>query len=265
MEPFVELFKQHLLPGSESLLLFGLFIGVILLLLPKPAPKWGRRWLAVLAGLYFLLSLPFISRSLEAALSLGTIRIEEPAQARGVEAIVILGGGSSTYLSPDGEINVLSEPSVLRVLEGIRLYQLLDKPKMVVSGGAAPRYNVLTPESEPMREALLAAGVPSSNILIEPSSQDTREQALNIKQLFQEEGIDNFVLVTSPTHMRRALAAFRAVGMEPTGSVALQHSATGEQPIPIIPDLRSLSDSKLAMRELIAILYYAGRGWLTTE
>jgi uncharacterized SAM-binding protein YcdF (DUF218 family) len=265
MEPIVEFFKEYLLPGSESLLFFGLFIGVILILLPKPGPKWGRRWLTVLAGMYLLLSLPIVSGTLEAILSSGTGRIDDPVQVTSTEAIVILGGGSSTYLNSEGEINVLSEPSSLRVLEGIRLYTLLDEPQMVVSGGAAPSQNVLSPESEPMRDALLSAGIPSTKIIVEPSSQDTHEQALNIQRLFREEGIESFVLVTSPTHMKRALATFRAAGMDPFGSVALQHSATSDQPFPIFPDLGSLSDSKLAMRELIAIMYYAGRGWLASE
>lgn len=263
MEPFVEFFKQYLLPGSDSLLLFGLMIGVLLLLLPKPAPKWGKRWLVVLAGVYLLLSLPLFSTTFESALSYGTSQVKSTEQASGAEVIVILGGGSSTFLGSEGKLNILSEPSSLRVLEGVRLYSLLNEPQIIVSGGAAPRYDVLTPESEPLMDALIVSDIPAEKIIVEPASQDTHEQAVNIRELFEEIGVEHFVLVTSPTHMRRALGAFRAEGMDPIGSVAAQHSESTDNPFPLFPNLNALSNSKLGMREVLATLYYAARGWLS--
>lgn len=50
-----------------------------------------------------------------------------------------------------------------------------------------------------------ALGVEGANIIIEPEPKDTREESLRIRDLVNT---NQFVLVTSATHMPRSLALF---------------------------------------------------------
>lgn len=258
----VEFVKEFLIPGSIPFLLMGLTVGLALLY-RKATRRWGRRWLTALVGAYWLASTPLGSRILAGGLDRGYGSLVQAEQAEGATAVVVLSGGSLTYRARGEEINVLSGPSAFRALEAARVYRLLNGPWVVVSGGIGDPDRQLTPESETMRDELVRAGVPAERILVEPTSSDTRQQALNLTPLLAEHGIVRFVLVTSPAHMWRALTAFRAVGLHPVPSV----SAWRSEGLPdhlwqILPSTSSLFDSQSAMREYLALVYYWSRGWL---
>jgi len=106
--------------------------------------------------------------------------------------------------------------------------------------------------------------VPADRILLESSSRNTFEQALNLRSLLDAHGIERFVLVTSPTHMRRAMATFIGQGLNPIPSSSAQHSEDflAESWV-FLPDNDALEASRLAMREGMALVYYALRGWFS--
>ena len=263
MDTVVELVKAYFLPGSALFLLLGVTIGVVLLYGRRSRRQWGRTWLAGLAIFYWVISTPLAAVSMEWVLGAGYGPITDPAQAQGATAIVVLGGGSATFRSGGEEINVLSESSSLRVLEAARLYRLLEDLWVFASGGEAEGLTSPEPESVPLGQALQQAGVPEARLVLESASQDTREQALALVPLLQARGVDQFVLVTSPLHMRRALGAFRAVGLHPIPSASAQRSETSSAAHrSLLPDEDALHDSQMAFRELLALGYYAVRGWL---
>ena len=55
-----------------------------------------------------------------------------------------------------------------------------------------------------MKRQALAAGVPLSHILIDETSETTKQNAANANSLFEENGISSVILVTSAYHQRRA-------------------------------------------------------------
>jgi uncharacterized SAM-binding protein YcdF (DUF218 family) len=155
--------------------------------------------------------------------------------------------------------SILIGASALRGMEGIRLYELLDEPLMIVSGGSNPFLGGGIPESVLLLDMLLEAGVPRERIVLESTSQSTREQAKKIKPLLDDHGIKSFLLVTSPIHMSRSVAVFKAHGMNPIPSPsALRFKST----IAILPSWIALDASQSAMREYMALGYYWVRGWL---
>ena len=79
---------------------------------------------------------------------------------------------------------------------------------------------------------------------------------LYIEQLLRDRGIDRFVLVTSPVHMGRALAAFRAVGLHPTPSASAIDDDADESRWSLVPGRKSLNLFDAATYEYAA--------WLTT-
>lgn len=262
MDAIYELSKAYLIPGSLEFLLIGFFLGVLLLFAHRDTRGWGSSLLGFLAVLYFLLSLPLTARTLERALRDGSQPVRTVEAASGAEAIVVLGGGSATFRAGGNEINELSGATALRVLEGARLYKLLDQPTMIVSGGSDALINALTPESIPMQQELLDLGVASDRIKMESVSGSTLEQAELLSRLLEANKIEDFILVTSPIHMRRALAVMRAQGLDPVPSPSSQHSEGHivEQGN-LIPHPAALQASRAAVREGLAQLFYWFNGW----
>jgi uncharacterized SAM-binding protein YcdF (DUF218 family) len=264
MQALAEFLKAYLIPGSESFLLLGLAFGAALLYLRDRAARWGRRWLALLAAGYLVLSSPLAARALEAMLTLEVDPVRGPFSEPGPAAIVVLGGGTVTYRAEGGTISELSDASSLRLLEAVRLYGLLHEPWLVVSGGSPGGDQSIPPETEPMIQELLAAGISQAQIRADPSSGSTREQAVNLAPLLREMEPQGFLLVTSPIHMRRALASFRAQGLDPVPAPSAQHplghSILGRS---WLPHPAGLDASQAAIREILALGYYWLRGWLS--
>ena len=263
MDLIAEFVKEMVIPGSTMFLTLGLIFGVILLFIGWKTEKWGRRWLLFLSILYVLLSIPFTASLLERGLSAGYEPISSTTELADMDAIVILGGGGGSISAGEFEVNTLSESSVLRAMEGARLYHLLDDPIVIVSGGTNPRAGLLTPESIPMRDTLVELGVPSERILLESDSFKTYDQALNIPPMLAAAGSERFLLVTSPTHMRRAYFTFVEQGLEPIPAISAQHSETGSfSSSSIVPDREALTVSQSALREWMGLIYYTLRGWI---
>ena len=97
---------------------------------------------------------------------MGYSQLEDQAPAE-VDAIVILGGGGTTFRHAGDQIDMLSSPSSLRLLEGLRLYRELSPRWLVVSGGPTARAGSSVAESETMASILTELGVPAEVILIE--------------------------------------------------------------------------------------------------
>ena len=262
----IEFLKAYFIPGSGTFLLLGLLVGVVLIYSSASTRKWGDALLGALAVLYLLLSMPIVARGLEHALLDGSQPLREASEANGAQTIVVLAGGSVTYRAQGGEINELSDATSLRVLEAVRLFELLGEADVLVSGGAGEDVGILTPESIPMLEELVAAGVPMDRIRLESQSGSTREQALRLASLLAANAEPTFVLVTSPIHMRRSLAAMRAEGLDPVPSPSAQHSE-GHVVISggLIPHPSALDASEAALREALALGYYRLQGWLESR
>lgn len=258
MPSLVDLLKAHLIPGSESFLLLGVAAGVVLLYLRQPGPRWGKRWLVFLLALYVALSSPATARGLEAILRLDTGPESEMSE---ITTIVVLGGGAVTYRTEAGTISELSDATSLRVLEAVRLYRIFEPEWVVISGGSPGQ---AAPETVPMTEELIRAGIPAERIRADSISGSTREQAVNLSVLLRELGAGRFLLVTSPIHMRRALAAFRAEALPavpaPSQQHGLGHPVLGSG---WLPHPTALDASQAAIREMLALGYYWARGWLS--
>ena len=262
MDAIFEIIKAYMIPGSFEFLLIGFILGVILLFAHRETRIWGSSLLAFLAVLYFLLSLPLAARTFERILRDQSEPVRTVEAAKGAEAIVVLGGGSATFRAGGNQINELSGASALRVLEGARLYELLDHPAVVVSGGTDELADALTPESVPMQQELVDLGVELEHITLESISGDTHEQARQLGELLEANEFEDFILVTSPIHMRRALSTMRAEGLDPVPSPSSQHSEGHVvESGGILPHPSALRASHAAIREGLAVLFYWLNGW----
>ena len=81
--------------------------------------------------------------------------------------------------------------------------------KILISGGNGQLINDGYREAAAMKKHLINNGIEENDILIENSSRNTKENALNsAKVLNNDFDGGNFLLITSANHMRRALFCF---------------------------------------------------------
>ncbi len=187
-----------------------------------------------------------------------------------VDAIVVLGGGtrSQAYPRPDVDLTDAGD----RVWYGANLYRAGKAPKVIVSGGGIGWKENSTPESADMTKLLVAMGVTQTDIIADPASANTHENAINVQKILQSQNFRTILLVTSAIHMPRSLAIFKHLGMNAIAAPTDYHVSKLEidQPnvslesaiLSLLPSEENLSQTTQAIREYIGILVYKLRGWL---
>ena len=253
--------KETLVPGSPLFFLMAATVGVLLLYRKTHNGRAGRVLLSALVLAYWVLSMPVTAVPLIRAMTADDPPLRTRADGRGATAIVVLGGGMETYHSRGVNLQIGTREHSLRVIEAARVYHLLDRPWVVVSGSST---SAAATESEAahIAAALRALGVPGDRIVEESQSLNTRDHTTYVPPLLAERGVGPFVLVTSRQHMARARRAFRAVGLDPIPSSPEFHVYQGGGPLePVIPSKGALQASAALMYDLAAMVYYRVRGW----
>jgi uncharacterized SAM-binding protein YcdF (DUF218 family) len=251
--------KETLRIGNIALIVIVLAIGAALLFL---RPRWGRRWIVAAVIGYWIASTPFGSALLIAPLVHQFHSIEDPREAASAGAVVVLGGGIRAIKARTQALLYPWDSTSLRALEAARVFRLLEgRPLVVASGG---RTNALgeTSEGALIADALARLSVPRDRIVVDDASLTTHEQAIIVTRLLKSRGIDRFVLVTSPTHMARAAAVFRAQHADVIPSNAALISERSSTPPFLLPNDDSLQVSDNAFYEYGGLLYYWSKGWL---
>jgi len=248
------------LPGSIPFLMVAFVVGLILLHRP-PTRHWGHRWLLVLFIFYLGFSMPAVSLLLAAPLSMGFTPVQTLQAARGAWAVIVLDGATLRYGGDAGLLELPNESSALRALEAARVYRLLGAPLVMVSGGDPARERNWAPEASALRDALVKLGVPSQHIVLDSDSQNTRAHATNLVRLLRARNISDFVLVTSPTHMRRSIAAFRAIGSDPIPSPSASPIEGKRGWEAFWPSAKALRHTEEAMHDYFGLAYYRLFGW----
>lgn len=258
---------------SKLLPLFVYPVGLAILLLTVGlvAHRHARvRWTCHVAALVVLLvfSNPWASDQLVQSLEWRYSPQEDYVEA---DAIVLLGGGTRPHLPPRpiSEMNEAGD----RMVYAAQLYHEDVAPVIVASGGFIEFYGTLVPETDAMTEILLALGVPQDAILPEDRSRNTYENAVYVRDLLDQFGANEIVLVTSAMHMPRSVAIFEHQGfvVRPapvdyfiTRGVPGMTTDSGwvGRALEMLPSAEHLDRSTRALREYIGIAVYRLRGWL---
>ncbi|MBK5965863.1 hypothetical protein CCR95_17715 [Thiocystis minor] len=179
----------------------------------------------------------------------------DPTGLDGVAAVVVLGGG----WWPDARWPIsaqLEESSAIRLFEGVRLLRVLPEARLVVSG--ASRGGEVAPVALGYAEAARALGVPRERILVLDTPVDTAGEADAVREAL---GIGpRLVLVTSASHMPRAVRHFRAVGLDPIPAPTHRRAgrANGERLRDWVPSTEELRKTETAWYEYLGLL---ALGW----
>ncbi|MDY7034047.1 MAG: envelope biogenesis factor ElyC [Thermodesulfobacteriota bacterium] len=179
----------------------------------------------------------------------------QPGSPYRVKLIVILGSGHMS----DPKIPITSQidtSSLVRLIEGIRIYRENPGSKLILSGGST--FDPV-PVAKVMAKVAKAIGVDGDDIIIESESRDTKDQALLLKSMVEE---SQFVLVTSASHMPRAMALFKKHGMEPIPAPTRHFVLKKPRLNPglFFPDAGSLGKAERAFYEYLGIIWAKLRG-----
>jgi uncharacterized SAM-binding protein YcdF (DUF218 family) len=256
----VDFFKFYLQPASPLAIVIVFGLGAVWAY-AQPRSRGPRRYLAAAVFGYWLMATPIGAGALSWGLAHGLRQIATREEAHGATAVVVLGGGAYTLSGGGQVVGALTTGSIFRALEGARVSKLIGASLVVASGGRPDPEIQLKPESDMIRATLVDAGVPHGTIVEESASRTTRDQAREIAPMLRAKGVRQFVLITSPVHMRRSLGVFRLEGFDPVPSVSLTRSEHLRPPSLWLPDGASLNVSQEAIYDYAAMLYYWGRGW----
>jgi uncharacterized SAM-binding protein YcdF (DUF218 family) len=246
-------------PLVLEILLLGLFF-----LWASRRPRTGKVLVSIGTALLAFLTLAGGPQTLLAPLeqkyppllNLSDLQVPAPAKKPESKWIVVLGGG----INYDPHLPVtsqISEASLSRVLEGVRLHGEIPGSKLIVSGGKV-YYPV--PEAQVMAQVAGIMGVKPEDIIMESESLDTEDQARLLKNLLAQ---DRFILVSSASHMPRAMALFEKQGLEPIPAPAgpLVRQAQGLDPGRFFPASDGLKLTETAVHEYLGLAW----AWLRGE
>jgi uncharacterized SAM-binding protein YcdF (DUF218 family) len=164
--------------------------------------------------------------------------------------IVVLGAGYTS--NPTIPIaSRIGYDSLVRLIEGIRIYRMMPEGKLLLSGGS--ELGSIS-GAQDMAQLAKELGVNEKDIIIESKSRDTMDQAQNINSII---GDERFILVTSSSHMSRSMALFSKLGMKPIPAsiTSIEEKLINRTPDPFIPSSVNLQKSEMAFHEYLGIIW----------
>jgi len=165
------------------------------------------------------------------------------------DTIVVLGGG----FYPKGELGLAS---IDRAVKGITLYLEGRSGKLLFAGGNPKGYPGYISEARSMAQLAGDLRVPSRDIIIERRSNRTYESAVMVKEIMDDLGFKDAVLVTSSYHMLRSKLTFEHAGVivYPVSTAPIEKYITSP--------IQRLLLFQAVLHEYLGLAYYKWKGWI---
>jgi uncharacterized SAM-binding protein YcdF (DUF218 family) len=227
-----------------------LLVGLILLWFTR-RQRAGKAMVTCGAVLLMAFSNITVSNALLRPLERSFAPFQASQATENIEYIAVLGGLGDD----DPRVPVTSHvfPDLMvRLIEGARIHRLIPGSKLILSGGHF--------SSGGMAEVAEALGVSESDILQLGEPPDTEEESRQVAPIV---GPHPFILVTSASHMPRAMALFRDMKLQPiaapTDFLAPSRHLEFDD---FVPDAYKLFRSQIAIYEYLGLTWEKLRGKL---
>lgn len=228
--------RSLLLPPSGLLILA--VAGAALLAFRHRRSGWTC--LGVGLGLLWLMSLPTVADGLTRLVEV--YPAFNPASATHAQAIVILGGQGGREHAPEYGGQPAAELELLERLNyGAWLSRLTHLPILVTSD----------PANASIMAVSLARDFQVPPQWVEQHSHDTFENARNTAVMLRAAHVSSILLVTSTTHMVRAMREFSATGLTVTAAPVQVLAQREDWPLRYLPTPEGIQRSNRAIYELI--------------
>ncbi len=170
-----------------------------------------------------------------------------PEDLKDADLIVVLGGGVN-------QGRYLTLISSQRMVKGVQLYFEGKAKKVLFSGGMPGKATVS--EATVLGQEARRLRVPPEDTLLEKVSKNTHDQAVEVKKIAGPLEVKSILLVTSFSHMKRALMVFEKVGFMVYPAFADPNEKYTDDP------LGRLGLFARLIHEYAGMAYYQIRGWV---
>jgi uncharacterized SAM-binding protein YcdF (DUF218 family) len=190
---------------------FALLVGAVGLAMVWRGRRFGR-WLilACLAFFFVLIATPisqFILLPLED-------RFPRPAEAPAhVDGIVVLGGAVDQNITEARGIPAINGAAE-RMTETVALARRFPEARIVFTGGQGSLVHGGLTEADVARLFFENLGLSGSRVIYETAARNTYQNAILTRDLVQPKPNEVWLLVTSASHMPRAMGVFRKAGWQ---------------------------------------------------
>ncbi|WP_221409516.1 YdcF family protein [Marinoscillum furvescens] len=178
------------------------------------------------------------------------------------DVTVVLGGANKTNMGISDQMHL--NESADRVTEALMLYHQGITKSILLSGGSGELIYNDEKESTQLIDFFLASGVASAALLADTLSRNTHENVVHTKNMLKARGIDNrpIILVTSATHMYRAVKCFQKQGFEVIPyPVDYQAGKLLWSPAIVVPNVEGLIIWYKLLHEWVGIIAYKLLGY----
>jgi len=235
-----KLISFFILPKGMFLTFFT--IGIILLFLNKQ--KKAKIFLGLSFSLFFTLGYPPLANTLTSNIKNKYQKYDYAYQAKYIH---VLGAGHNDDFSQPLS-SMIGGSGLKRILEGIIIHNKIKGSKIVFTGFAG---NTSVTTADMNARLSIALGINKNEMIIGGGPKDTHEEALFMKSIV---GDKPFILVTSASHMPRAMILFEGLGLNPIPAPTDFHKNKFSGYF-VLPSFNAFSKSHTAMYEYIGTLW----------
>lgn len=235
-----------LVPFNWIVLLF-----IASLLFKSNAIKKKIRITIVVIAIVF--SNPFIHKSISKWWQPTLTKLEPNKQ---YSAGILLGGMSMYDANDIGYFGNNAD----RFIQTANLYHSKQINKILISGGKGKILSKEPAETDFLYKELIRNGVKQEDIIVEPLSRNTHENAIFSKRLLDSLHLASpYIIIRSAQHMPRAIKVFKKAGFNdfipyPCDYKVIDTRFSLEDSV--VPDITLLSDWKYLLKEIVGVWVY---------
>lgn len=127
-----------------------------------------------------------------------------------VDGVIVLGGGMMPLLSIARDEPVMLASGNVRLAAFVDLARRYPEARLIFAGGSGSLFSPAPSEASIARVALERMGMEIERARFEDRSRNTEENALFSKEIMRPKKGETWLLITSASHMPRAVGVFRA-------------------------------------------------------
>jgi len=221
-------------------------------------PRLGRGLLVTGLALLWLPSTAPVADLLLLPLETRYPVVENPPHA---DVVVVLTGMTDMKAAKGNQVEMGEAGD--RILAGVALVRWGHADTLLIAGGSGDLFDQSASEALALNRFAIEFGVPADRILLDTTSRNTYENAVEVRPWLQEAGLLDIILVTSAAHMPRSMGCFRKVGLDPLPYPVDFRNRWGKyDPFSLLPKAGDLQRSSTAVKEYMGLIMYWLQGYI---
>jgi uncharacterized SAM-binding protein YcdF (DUF218 family) len=220
--------------------------------------RWARKALLAVLVLFYGLSVPYTANQVMHWLEVP--RVDAKTLRPPYDAVIVLSGMLHVQSAQQGYIEFTEAAD--RILAGILFVQQGLGKTLLMSGGSGDLFDQRTSGARLLKVFALQLGLSDDQLLVEAHSRNTYENAMYTANMLRAHQLHHTLLITSASHMRRAVAVFHRQGIFPDIYPVDYRATDIVTPFSFIPSALGLQKVTAVLHELIGLLAYRVQGYI---